>query len=224
MGLIALIGVIWFGWNYYYNSTHYVSTDNAFVQGQEIPINVEYAGILDSWHVKSGDSVRAGQILGRLNPTLEFQQLGTMGRSVQVRNSVAATAQITSPISGNLLRSTAASGQMVDPGQPLAYVVNPQQLIVVANIDEGQLKNINIGNTVDISISAFPAQDFKGTVQSIALATNSEFSLIPSTNSASGTYTKVVQTIPVNISLEGYNGVPLASGMSATVHIYRQTA
>lgn len=223
IGLIVLIGVVWFGWNYYYNTTHYVSTDNAFVEGQQIPINVEYAGTLHSWIVKAGDSVNAGQVLGKLDPSVELQQLGAAARSVQVRHAVDAAAQIMSPISGNILRLTATSGQMVAPGQPLAYVVNPQRLYVVANIDEGQIHNVNVGDTVDISISAFPTQSFKGTVQSIGLATNSEFSLIPSTDAASGTYTKVTQTIPVKITLSGYSGVQLAPGLSATVYIHRQT-
>ena len=223
IGLIVLLGVVYGGWNWYYQSANYVSTDNAFVEGTEYPINVQIPGTLTAWNVQNGATVTAGEVLGQQDTSTEAAQLGTAAKSSSVMNAVKNSAQITSPIDGTILNPTASVGQMEAPGTPIAYVVNLNQLYILANIKETDLRHVAVGDTVDISIDAFPNQSFKGTVQSIGLATNSMFSLIPPSDETTGTYTKVTQTVPVQISLQGYSGVNLAPGMSATVHIHRQT-
>lgn len=223
IALIVLLGVVYGGYNWYYQNTHYVSTNNAFVQGDEYPLNAEFAGNLTDWSVKNGDTVSAGQVLGHEDTAIELGQLGAAAKDPKVANSVSDAASITSPIDGTILNSTMTSGQMAVPGTPLGYVVDENKLYIVANIQETDLRNVDVGDTVDISIDAFPNTSFKGTVTSIGLGTNSLFSLLPSSDAASGTYTKVAQTIPVKIAISGYAGNRLVPGMSATVHIHRQT-
>jgi multidrug resistance efflux pump len=222
IGVIILLGVVYGGWNWYYQSTNFVSTDNAFVQGTEYPINAELTGKVTQWNVQRGATVTAGEVLGQQDTSIEVSQLGAAAKAQSVMNSVKSAAQITSPIDGTIINPNASVGQMAVPGTPLGYVVNLNQLYILANIKETDIRNVDVGDTVDISIDAFPNQTFKGTVQSIGLATNSMFSLLPPSDQTSGTYTKVTQTIPVQISLSGYSGVQLAPGMSASVHIHRK--
>lgn len=225
IGIIVLLAVIYGGWNWYYQGANFVSTNDASVEGMEYPINVEMAGKVTSWNVQDGATVTAGEVIGQQDTSMEVAQLGAAAAKNQtLMNSVNTAAQITSPIDGTIINPAAGMGvgQIVAPGTPLAYVVNLSQLYVTANIKETELRNVDVGDSVDISIDAFPNQTFKGTVQSIGLATNSLFSLLPPTDETSGTYTKVTQTVPVQISLTGYSGMKLAPGMSATVHIHRK--
>lgn len=221
VALLVILGVIYEGYNYYYQSTNFVTTTDAVVQGDEVPLNPQFPGSLTDWSSKSGDTVTAGQSLGKVDTGMELQQLGLSAKDPKVVASVQEASEIQSPISGTLLRSNVLDGQMVAPGQALGYVVDLSKLYVIANVDETAIRHISIGQSVDISIDAFPSQTFKGTVEAIGLAANSMFAVAPASDAASGTYTKVVQTIPVKISLAGYSGVDLVPGISATVHIHR---
>lgn len=222
VGLIGLLAVVYGGWHWYYQRSHFVSTANAFVEGDEYPLNVEFTGKLMTWSVKNGENVSSGQVLGREDTSIEMQQLGAIVADKKVADAVANAANVTTPIAGTILNSNVVKGQLVAPGQPVGYVVNLSQLYIVANFQETELRHIQVGDNVDISLDAFPNQSFKGTVQSIGLATSSTFSVLPSSDAASGVYTKVVGTVPIHIAISGYGGERLVPGMSATVQVHRQ--
>jgi membrane fusion protein (multidrug efflux system) len=72
---------------------------------------------------------------------------------------------------------------------------------------------------VDISVDTYPGRTWSGKVESISPASASQFSILPAQN-ASGNWVKVVQRIPVRISVEHRPNDPtLRSGMSVTVDI-----
>jgi len=54
------------------------------------------------------------------------------------------------------------------------------------------------GQSVEISVDAYPDKTFKGHIDSIQAGTGARFSLIPPEN-ATGNYVKVVQRVPVKI-------------------------
>ncbi|SFU74713.1 HlyD family secretion protein [Alicyclobacillus macrosporangiidus] len=224
VALLVILGLIYGGYTYYYNRENYVTTNNAFVEGPKYPVNVQFAGNLTSWNVKDGDSVQAGQVLGKVDPRIELGQLGAAAKDPNVVAAVNKAAEVDSPTSGKVTQVNATVGQMAAPGQPLAYVVDLNHLYVVANINETDVRHVDVGDAVDIHLDAYPDQTFKGTVSAIGRATNSLFSLLPASGTTSGTYTKVTQTVPVRIDLSGYGGVQLVPGMSATVHIHRSNS
>lgn len=92
-------------------------------------------------------------------------------------------------------------GQLVQPGQTMASIVDNSELWVVANYRETQLPNIHVGSKVDITVDAVPGVSFKGTVERISDATGSAYSMIPQDN-ATGNFVKVEQRIPVRIHLD----------------------
>ena len=67
-----------------------------------------------------------------------------------------------------------------------------------------------------IEVDAYPGLDLRGTVESISPGTGAVFSLLPPDN-ATGNFIKVVQRVPVRISLDGNTAIP--AGLSATVKI-----
>lgn len=90
---------------------------------------------------------------------------------------------------------------------------------VEAEPKETQLTFAKNGDPVDVSFDIYPGRTWKGTVESIAPATDQNFSLLPAENS-SGNWVKVVQRIPARILVDTRPGdPPLRAGMSADVNI-----
>ena len=93
-------------------------------------------------------------------------------------------------------------GQLVQPGQTMASIVDGSELWVVANYRETQLPGIAVGKKVKVVADAVPGTEFEGTVERISDATGSAFSMVPQDN-ATGNFVKVEQRIPVRIVLSG---------------------
>jgi membrane fusion protein (multidrug efflux system) len=112
---------------------------------------------------------------------------------------------IVAPVNGIVGKKTVAEGQNVSSGQELMAIVPLDGLWVTANFKETQLKQMRLGQPVNIKVDAYD-REYTGKVQFIAGASGSLFSLLPPEN-ATGNYVKVVQRIPVRIALDpGQNG------------------
>ena len=98
-------------------------------------------------------------------------------------------------------------------------LVSTNQVWIDAFMKETDLTYAKTGNSVNISVDTYPGQVWSGTVESISPASASQFSILPAQN-ASGNWVKVVQRIPVRISVQHAPGdLTLRSGMSVTVDI-----
>lgn len=121
-----------------------------------------------------------------------------------------------SPLSGVISRSRVEEGQLVQRGQPVLVINDPQDVWVLANIKESYIRDVVVGNPVDIRVDAYPDRRFQGEVDVIGAAAISEFSLFPPT----GSFTKVEQRIPVQINVPNTDGL-LKPGMMVVVGIVR---
>ncbi len=123
--------------------------------------------------------------------------------------------KIYAPQSGTVASRRVEKGMYVNVGTPLFSLV-PEEVWVVANFKENQLRNMKPGQAVDIKIDTYPDHIFKGKIDSIQRASGAKSSLFPPEN-AVGSFVKIVQRIPVKIVFtekidkEKYNVVP---GMS----------
>jgi membrane fusion protein (multidrug efflux system) len=129
--------------------------------------------------------------------------------------------EIRAPIAGLVSRRAVEVGQVVQVGQPLLAVVSLHDVWVVANLKETQLRRVRPGMRAEVVIDTFHDRTYIGTVDSISAGTGSRFSLLPPEN-ASGNWVKVVQRVPVKITLdpkEISNPHVLRAGMSALVTI-----
>jgi membrane fusion protein (multidrug efflux system) len=98
-------------------------------------------------------------------------------------------------------------------------LVSTDHVWVEAQPKETQLTYAKNGDPVDVSFDIYPGRTWQGTVQSVAPATDQNFSLLPAENS-SGNWVKVVQRIPVRVELDVKPGdPPLRAGMSADIDI-----
>jgi len=110
-------------------------------------------------------------------------------------------AVVKAPAAGIVSRKAVEIGQVVQPGQPLLALVDPEQVWVTANFKETQLRDMRVGQRVTVEVDALGGKSFQGRIQSIAAATGARFSLLPPEN-ATGNYVKVVQRVPVKIVLD----------------------
>lgn len=123
--------------------------------------------------------------------------------------------KIYAPQSGTVSSRRVEKGMYVTAGSPLFTLV-PENVWVVANFKENQLRGMKPGQVVDIKIDTYPNKVFKGKIDSIQRASGAKSSLFPPEN-AVGSFVKIVQRIPVkivfteNIDPNEYNIVP---GMS----------
>ena len=123
--------------------------------------------------------------------------------------------KIYAPQSGTVSSRRVEKGMFVTAGSPLFTLV-PEDVWVVANFKENQLKDMKPGQPVDIKIDTYPNKVFKGKIDSIQRASGAKSSLFPPEN-AVGSFVKIVQRIPVKIvfteeiDTDKYNIVP---GMS----------
>ena len=98
-------------------------------------------------------------------------------------------------------------------------LISTENMWVEANMKETDLTYVKRGDPVDITVDSYPGQTWEGSVDSIAPASGSEFSILPAQNS-SGNWVKVVQRIAIRIKLDPAPGKPeLRAGMSVTVEI-----
>lgn len=108
--------------------------------------------------------------------------------------------KIYAPADGYIAKKSAEPGNQIQLNQPLMAVVPLDNIWVVANYKETQIDKIKPGQSVDIEVDTYSGKVFKGKVESIMAGTGSVFSLFPPEN-ATGSYVKIVQRIPVKISL-----------------------
>jgi len=108
---------------------------------------------------------------------------------------------LTAPIDGTVGARSLRLGQYVTIGTQLMAVVPLRSVYVVANFKETQLTYVRDGQHVRIAVDGFPGVELTGHVDSLSPVSGLEFSLLPPDN-ATGNFTKIVQRIPVKISLD----------------------
>ena len=306
---------------YWLNGGRYASTDDAYVQADDLTLSTDVSGIVADIPVHEGEAVKQGAVLFRLDP-LKFQialdnaranlaqtrlNLEAMQADYQaaLRDTAAKQAQVASDQANYdrmaaLIRQHAVTQQETDdaryklaadqaalaastqmargqlahlagnPDLPVAQFpayrqadaqvaeaqrelnhatvrapydgivtqvnklqpgmflpagtaafafVSTQHVWVEAEPKETALTWARQGDHATVTIDAYPGRTWDGVVQSIAPATDQQFSLLPAENS-SGNWVKVVQRLPVRIRIDRHPGdPPLSAGMSATVDI-----
>jgi len=108
--------------------------------------------------------------------------------------------EIRAPVDGVIGNKAVEIGTFVQPGARLAALVPLTSVHVDANFKETQLASIKPGQQVQVEVDAFPDARIVGTVESVSPASGSVFSLLPPEN-ATGNFTKIVQRVPVRISV-----------------------
>jgi len=128
---------------------------------------------------------------------------------------------IVAPTSGFVAQRSVQVGNRVQPGQPLLTIIPLHDLWIDANFKESQLANVRIGQPAKIESDLYGGKvEYDGKVVGLGAGTGSAFALLPPQN-ASGNWIKVVQRVPVRISIDEkqLDQHPLRIGLSTAVKV-----
>jgi ABC-2 type transport system permease protein len=185
----------------------FVTTDDATVDGTQIPIVAEASGTLSDWRGTLGATVRDNEPIGRL----------------QLPGSNAPKRVVRAPADGTVVvdeGSDFGEGGYVTAGTRLAVVYDLPQTYVTARVDEGDLDEVALGQPVDLYLDAAPGRTLTGYVTEIQPATASEFAAKPKNNTMSS-FDRDGQVIPVRIAVPDRQGLTLVPGTNVTVKIHK---
>ncbi len=199
--IAAIVGIAGYYW---YEGAVYIHTEDAKVTGDTANASALLSAKITELDVKAGDIVEKDDIIAR-------QDMKGLDVS-RIESSI-----VRAPIGGVVLKTSGTVDETVAAGAVLAILVDPANLYITANVEETKLQKVKPGQTVDISIDEYKGVKFMGTVTEIGQATAASFSLLP--QSSSGTFTKIVQTIPVKIAIENGDR-QLHPGTNAAVKIH----
>lgn len=109
--------------------------------------------------------------------------------------------ELRSSIDGVVADKSVRAGQFVQPATRLMSIVPVDRLYIEANFKETQVALMRIGQPVSIKVDALGGAELRGRVASFSPGTGAQFSVLPPEN-ATGNFTKIIQRVPVRISIE----------------------
>lgn len=201
--VLALVGGL--ALNYAIDTSRYVTTDNALVDGEQMSIVAPTAGTLIDWRATLGSTVRENQSLGRIE-----MQSGIVRPRMVLR----------APADGTVVVNNGVEGAFVPAGTQLAVVYDLAEIYVTAQVDETDVRDVRIGQQVDILVDADSARTLTGYVREIQNSTAATFASDPPDNT-SGSFDRATQVIPVRIAVADRQGMTLVPGMNVTVKIHK---
>ena len=205
VGVVALLAAVGFTLSYILDASRYVSTDNAQIDGTQVPIVAPSSGTLVGWQGTTGLVMHRDQVVGRVQ---------LQGAYVQPQLAIRA------PAAGTIANSSTTNGAYVTAGAQLAIAYDPDSVYVTARVDETDIDGVAVGRAVDFTVDAYPGRTFHGTVEEIQGGAAAVFSPFPQSNSG-GNFQKVTQVIPVRVAIDDAQGLDLIPGMNVTVDIHR---
>jgi multidrug resistance efflux pump len=205
IGGLVLILALAFVISYVVDARSYVTTDNAQIDGNQISINAPATGTLIDWDATQGTQVKSYQPVGRIAIQNGYSQPQLVVRA---------------PADGTIAVDDAVPGSFVAAGTQLAIAYDGSGVFVTARVDETEIDAVHPGEPVRISVDAFPGTDLTGQVAEVKTGAAGVFSMFPQSNT-SGNFQKVTQVIPVKITIDDLQGLPLVPGMNVTVKIHR---
>lgn len=194
------------GYFYYYQGTHFIKTEDARITGDQYKVIAQTSEKVTHIAVEEGDVLEQDEVIA--------EQDVTSNDPTMISKSI-----VRAPINGTVIKLLAKKNEIVSAGQPVALMINKDELYVSASIEETAIKKIEVGQIVDVSIDALDGSTIPGKVRKIGEATNSTFSLVPAINT-SGNFNKVTQRIPIEIAIAKPEGMKLIPGTNVVVKIH----
>ncbi|HTK66085.1 MAG TPA: HlyD family efflux transporter periplasmic adaptor subunit [Pseudonocardia sp.] len=208
VAVLAVLETAAIGGNWYLNTRHFVTTDNAQVDGDQIRINAPSTGLITRWDLSEGQAIERNQVVGRVR---------AVGGGAQVERPVRA------PGAGTVAVNDVTDGSYVTSGTELATAYDPASVYITARVDDTDVGEVHQGALVDISVDAYPKAAVTGIITTIQKSVASNFTYLPPPGSADPSNPRRVdQYVPVKIALTATGGARLVPGMNVTVHIHKQ--
>jgi multidrug resistance efflux pump len=134
------------GFWYWLDQQKYVYTDKASVNAPVINLTPTESGILKRVMARDGSNVAEHQVVAQVGEKM-----------------------IMSGIAGIVLKANLDIGAVYTPGQPVVTMIDPNELRVVARVEEDKgLKDIRVGQKAEFTVDAYGSQRFQGVVESVS--------------------------------------------------------
>jgi ABC-2 type transport system permease protein len=206
--VIPLVAVIAGGGltaSYALKTSRYISTDNAQIDGDKVPVIAPVDGTLLGWRATQGITLRKDQAIGRIQIRGGFEQPQKVIRA---------------PAEGTVALDKGVEGAFITAGTQLAIIYNLSQVFVTARVDETDIGDVRLGQQVDIAVDAYPDITLTGYVWEIQSGAAGLFSPFSQDNTT-GSFQKLTQVIPVKVAIINRKDLTLVPGMNVTVKIHK---
>jgi multidrug resistance efflux pump len=214
IGLVVVLGaLVAFGF-LAYQSYRYVSTDNARIGAPLISVSALSSSQIISLDVDLGSYVEKGQRIATMGVPRPDSPADRQG----LKDIPLGRASLDAPVSGYVAAVWSYPGQVVSVGSSIVTLYDASNTWVTANISEAEIYRIEPGQEVEIKVDSLGGTMLKGKVDGIAAVTAATFSLLPQ-NNTTGNFIKVVQVVPVKISIVNPANHILVPGTSVEVRI-----
>jgi len=178
---------------YWQISSKRIYTDKADIEAPNISLSPIASGVLQEVYVNVGDQINSNTIVAKVGNEL-----------------------IKSKSSGIVTKVDESIGKTINAGSEVVTVIDPNELRVVAHIDEDKgLSDISIGDQVNFTVDAFGGKTYQGIVDEIS-PTSRQNDIVFSISDKRETK---VFDIKIRFDNEVYK--ELRNGMSAKVWIYK---
>lgn len=190
--ILIIVGAM-AGGAYVFISSKNIYTDNASISAPTVDLAPQNKDILEEVFVKRGDEVNADTVVARVGN--ELIKTKTAGVVASVEDNI---------------------GKIINPGEAVVSIINPDDLRLVAHIDEDKgLSDIKIGQRAIFTVDAFSGKQYQGVVDEIsptARAGDVVFSISDK---------RQINVFDVKVRFNVTEYPELQNGMSAKVTIYK---
>ena len=167
------------------------------------------AGTVTAINVQEGGAVNKDDIVLQISGedlTAAIQSAAETLRSAELNMDNLQEAMnnytVTSPISGTIIEKNAKAGDALTAGADLCTIYDLSYLVMVINVDELQVSDVSVGQSVQVTADAVPDKTYTGTVTRVSMKGSS--------NGGTTTY-------PVTVRIDETEG--LRPGMNANAEI-----
>lgn len=189
-------------------------------ESQKAQLEVQIAQLQSVVNTKRSSELTVNEVKSRVG--LNDAEIKRVESALEMAKLNLSYTVITAPHDGIMGRRSVNVGQLLNPSQQVATIVDINNVWITANYRENQMKNVKIGGLAKVTVDALGGKEFEGKITAISGATGARYSAVPVDNST-GNFVKVQQRIPVRIEFTDKNKIEdlkqLRAGMNVQVTI-----
>ena len=189
-------------------------------ESQKAQLEVQIAQLQSVVNTKTSSELTVNEVKSRIG--LNDAEIKRVESALEMAKLNLSYTVITAPHDGIMGRRSVNVGQLLNPSQQVATIVDINNVWITANYRENQMENVKIGGLAKVTVDALGGKEFEGKITAISGATGARYSAVPVDNST-GNFVKVQQRIPVRIEFTDKNKIEdlkqLRAGMNVQVTI-----
>ncbi len=215
--ILVILGASIGGYAWWYNSSQFVTTDDANLVADLVQVGSLNAGRIIAMNVDVGDPIVEGQVIATVDIPIIISRSGiTDTTKMGFRDVQDQLAEVVAPRSGVIAARWVKEGDTVPAGEPIVSLMDPRRVWVVANIDEDKIERVRPGQLVEVDVKSLN-RTLVGRVATVSPVTVATLGPPPERSSSSN-FRRVTQVISIKITLDE-DPLSLIPGSSANIKI-----